>query len=228
MCSKSSEFVQCKSGGIQRWGISTLVVMLALMMVVPSLVQAQQSPGFKQTDKLINKAQDTITSIRSTKIQTEATLDNYNAIIDGKVPDNRKAYKALVKDIQKSENQADKVGNKIVAMQEAASTYFGDWETSIEAITSDDLRAKSEMRLKDTRANYDEILKAAQKAGDEFKPFITNLHDQVTFLGHDLNPSAIADLKDEAAALNSKGAKVFSAVDDTIEVASKYTNSLKP
>jgi hypothetical protein len=207
---------------------SALLVMVALLITVPGVVQAQQSPGFKETDKLISRAQSTISQIRSTKLQTEATLDGYNAIIDGKVPDNRKAYKSLVKDIQKCENQADKVGNRVVAMQEAASTYFGNWEASIAAITSDDLRAKSEMRLKETRANYDEILKAAQKAGDEFKPFITNLHDQVTFLGHDLNPSAIADLKDEAEALNSKGSKVFSAVDDTIEVATKYTNSLKP
>jgi septal ring factor EnvC (AmiA/AmiB activator) len=207
--------------------MSALLIMLALLITVPGVVQAQ-SPGFKQTDKLISKSQDTITSIRSTKYQVESTLEGYNAIIDGKVPNNRKAYKTLVKDIQKCENQADKVGDRIVAMQTAASTYFSDWETSIAGITSDELRAKSEMRLKETRANYDEILKAAQKAGDEFKPFITNLHDQVTFLGHDLNPSAIADLKDEAAKLNSKGDKVFSAVDGTIEVASKYTNSLKP
>ena len=209
-------------------GMSALLVMLTLLISAAGVVEAQQSPGFKETDKLISKSQSTISQIRSTKLQTEATLDGYNAIIDGKVPDNRKAYKGLVKDIQKCENQADKVGNRIVAMQTAASTYFSNWEASIAGITSDDLRAKSEMRLKETRANYDEILKAAQKAGDEFKPFITNLHDQVTFLGHDLNPSAIADLKDDAAKLNSKGAKVFSAVDDTIEVASKYTNSLKP
>jgi len=206
---------------------SALLIMLALLITIPGVVQAQ-SPGFKETDKLISRSQSTISQIRSTKLQTEATLDGYNAIIDGKVPDNRKAYKSLVKDIQKCENQADKVGDRVVAMQTAASTYFGNWETSIAAITSDDLRAKSEMRLKETRANYDEILKAAQNAGDEFKPFITNLHDQVTFLGHDLNPSAIADLKDDAAKLNAKGDKVFSAVDDTIEVATKYTNSLKP
>lgn len=209
------------------WRVSALLVMLALLITAPAVVVAQSS-GHKQTDKLINKSNDTIAAIRSTKMQTEETLAGYNAIIEGKVPDNRKAYKKLTKDIQKCENQADKVGDRVVAMQEAASTYFSNWEASIASITSDDLRAKGEARLKETQANYDEILKAAQKAGDEFKPFITNLHDQVTFLGHDLNPSAIADLQDEAAALNKKGDKVFEAVDGTIEVATKYTNSLKP
>jgi hypothetical protein len=207
--------------------MSALLVMLALVITVPGVVQAQ-SPGFKETDKLISRSQSTISQIRSTKLQVESTLGGYNAIIEGKAPDNRKAYKKLTKDIAKSENQADKVGDRVVAMQQAASTYFSTWEASIAGITSNDLRAKGEARLTETRANYDEILKAAQKAGDEFKPFINNLHDQVTFLGHDLNPSAIADLADEAAKLNTKGDKVFAAVDDTIEVATKYTNSLKP
>ena len=215
-----------QSGGTKS-RMSALLVMLALLITVPGIVQAQ-SPGFKETDKVISRAQSTISQIRSTKLQVESTLDGYNTIIEGKAPDNRKAYKKLTKDIQKCENQADKVGDRVAAMQEAASVYFSNWEASIAAITSDDLRAKSESRLKETQANYNEILKAAQKAGDEFKPFITNLHDQVTFLGHDLNPSAIADLQDEAAALNKKGDKVFAAVDETIEVASKYTNSLKP
>jgi septal ring factor EnvC (AmiA/AmiB activator) len=227
MCSKTSEFVQCKSGGIQRWGISALAVMLALMIAVPTVVQAQAS-GHKQTDKLIKKSESTIASIRSTKMQTEETLAGYNAIIEGKVPDNRKAYKKLNNDIQKCENQAEKVRANIDSMEIAADTYFSDWKNNLAAISDPDLRAKSEKRLNETMSNYDGILKAAEKAGAEFKPFLTSLHDQVTFLGHDLNPSAIADLTDEAAELNVQGKKVFKAVDGTITTASKYANSLKP
>jgi chromosome segregation ATPase len=215
--------------------------MLALLITVPGVVQAQSS-GHKQTDKLINKSQSTITSIRSTKMQTEETLAGYNstkmqteetlagynAIIEGKVPDNRKAYKKLSNDIQKCENQAEKVRANIDSMEMAADTYFSDWKNNLAAISDPDLRAKSEQRLKETMSNYEGILQAAEKAGAEFKPFLTSLHDQVTFLGHDLNPSAIADLTDEAAELNAQGKKVFKAVDGTVETASKYANSLKP
>ena len=209
------------------WRVSALLVMLALLITVPGVVQAQSS-GHKQTDKLINKSQSTITSIRSTKMQTEETLAGYNAIIDGKAPDNRKAYKKLNNDIQKCENQAEKVRANIDSMQMAADTYFSDWKNNLAAISDPDLRAKSEKRLNETMANYEGILKAAEKAGAEFKPFLTSLHDQVTFLGHDLNPSAIADLTDEAAELNAQGKKVFKAVDGTVETASKYANSIKP
>lgn len=207
--------------------VLALLAIFALLLAAPSLVMAQAS-GHKQTDKLIGKSESTIAAIRSTKLQTQETLAGYNAIIDGKVPDNRKAYKQLTKDIQKTENQADKVRKNIENMELVADTYFADWKNNLAAISDPDLRAKSEQRLNETRANYDEILKAAQKAGSEFKPFITSLHDQVTFLGHDLNPAAISELKDEAEALNKQGSKVFEAVDGTIETASKYANSLKP
>ena len=209
------------------WRVSAFLVMLALLITAPAVVVAQSS-GHKQTDKLINKSNDTIAAIRSTKMQAEETLAGYNAIIEGKVPDNRKAYKKLSNDIRKVDNQANKVRANIDAMQMAADTYFSDWKNNLAAISDPDLRAKSEKRLNETMANYEGILKAAEKAGAEFKPFLTSLNDQVTFLGHDLNPSAIADLKDEAAELNAQGKKVFKAVDGTIETASKYTNSIKP
>ena len=209
------------------WRVSAFVVMLALLIAAPAVVVAQSS-GHKQTDKLINKSNSTISSIRSTKMQTEETLAGYNAIIEGKVPDNRKAYKKLTNDIKKCENQVEKVKANIDSMEMAADTYFSDWKNSLAAISDPDLRAKSEKRLNETMANYEGILKAAEKAGAEFKPFLTSLQDQVTFLGHDLNPSAIADLADEAAELNSQSKKVFKEVDGTITTASKYANSIKP
>ncbi|MGB3563452.1 MAG: DUF2959 family protein [Thermoanaerobaculia bacterium] len=224
----SSKQNRLLSAGIgQSWRIAALLVMFALLVTMPSVVQAQSS-GHKQTDKLIKKSQDTIAAIRSTKMQTEETLAGYNAIIDGKVPDNRKAYKKLSNDIRKCDNQATKVRQNITSMEEVADLYFADWKNSLAAISDPDLRAKSEKRLNETRTNYEGILTAAENAGAEFKPFLTSLNDQVTFLGHDLNPSAIADLKEEAADLNVQGKKVFKAVDGTVETASKYANSIKP
>jgi septal ring factor EnvC (AmiA/AmiB activator) len=227
MSSQFSSYKQWIRGDMRRWQIAALLVMLALLITTPGVVQAQSS-GHKQTDKLISKSQSTIASIRSTKMQTEETLAGYNGIIEGKVPDNRKAYKKLSNDIRKCENQATKVRQNITSMEEVADVYFADWKNSLAAISDPDLRAMSEKRLNETRTNYEGILKAAEKAGAEFKPFLTSLNDQVTFLGHDLNPSAIADLKDEAADLNAQSKMVFEAVDGTVETASKYTNSIKP
>ncbi len=79
-----------------------------------------------------------------------------------------------------------------------------DWEESLAGYNSDEMRAKSEGRMAETKANYDKIFEAGSKAADDFATFIAALDDQVRYLGNDLNPSAIAELDDEAAALNSR------------------------
>ena len=202
-------------------------VILGLLISVGSVAQAQSS-GHKKTDKLIYKAQQTNSAIKATNLQVKKTLEAYNYIIDGKTTDPRSEYKRLVKDIGKCEKARDDVRVKAGSMQKVADTFFADWETSLAGFNSEDMRAKSEARMNETKDNYLKIFEAGGKAGDEFDAFISNLDDQVRFLGHDLNPSAIAELTDEAAALNKQADEFFEAINKTIQVAIKYTTSMEP
>ncbi len=208
-------------------GSLALLLVLALLGPVSDVAYAQTS-GHKQTAKLVSKSQSTIGSMRAARLQVENTLNGYNAIIDGEVDDNIKAYKKLQKDINKSEKAREDVRKKMDAMQVEADILFTDWESSLADITSDDLRQRSEARLNDTKSRYDGILKEARATGEQVDPFLTHLKDQVVFLGYDLNPSAIADLKGDAKKLNNQADKVFAGVDKSIDTAAKYANSLKP
>ena len=53
------------------------------------------------------------------------------------------------------------------------------------------------------------------------KPLVQNLNDQVLFLGRDLSPEAIADLQDEAEALNQQAAEVSERIRGLLESAGK-------
>lgn len=207
--------------------ISVLTAGAALFVSTVGVVDAQSS-GHKKTDKLIYRAQQTTSSIRAANLQVKKTLESYNYIVEGKAQDPRAEYKKLVKDINKSLKARDDVRAKADSMQKAADSFFVDWEESMAGFNSDEMRAKSQGRMDDTKANYEKIFEAGNKAGDEFDGFIAALDDQVRFLGHDLNPSAIAELTDEAAVLNGKADDFFKAIDETIQVAVKYSSSLEP
>jgi hypothetical protein len=198
-----------------------------MLVSVGGAVEAQSS-GHRKTDKLIYQARLTTASIRDTLFQIQNTMEGYNAIIDGKAPDNRKAYKRLVKDIGKCETAAENVGRRADAMQKVADKFFGDWEASLAGFNSEEMRAKSAGRMNATKANYDKIFEAGRQARELFDPFIANMDDQIRFLGHDLNPSAIADLQDEAAQLNADAEELDKAISETIKVAARYANSLEP
>jgi len=203
-------------------------VTVAILISITGVGEAESSSGHKKTDKLIYRAQQTTSAIRAANLQVKKTLESYNYIVEGKAQDPRAEYKKLVKDIDKSQKSRDDVRSKAANMQKAADAFFVDWVESLDGYNSEEMREKSRGRMNETRANYDKIFEAGAEAGEEFDAFIAALDDQVRFLGNDLNPSAIAELTDEAAALNEKAEDFFSAIDETIKVAVKYSTSLEP
>ena len=54
------------------------------------------------------------------------------------------------------------------------------------------------------------------------------LQDQVTFLGHDLNPDAVANLKPDAEKLNKKADELVSRIDVTVQTANANITALQP
>ncbi len=203
-----------------------LAVLAALAM--PSTVLAQSNQGLKLTNKLIKSANSTIAEIAAARAQIEKTLSGYNEIVDGKVPNNTKAYKALKKDIDKCDVARGDVRTKMVDMQLAADGLFENWENDLAGFSSEEMKQRSNTRLEETKAGYDQIRQAANKAGAEFDPFLTNLRDQILFLGNDLNPAAIKELADDKTKLNAQATKVFASVDDATNTARQYVGKLTP
>ena len=55
-----------------------------------------------------------------------------------------------------------------------------------------------------------------------------DVKDQSTFLGHDLNASAIASLKPDAAKFNTRAAAVFTKIDGVTTMFDDYVASMRP
>jgi len=207
--------------------ISVLATMAAVLVATVGVGEAQ-SPANKKTDKLIYRAQQTTSGIRAANLQVKKTLESYNYIVEGKAQDSTAEYKKLVKDIDKCRSSRNDVRVKAESMQKVADKFFLDWEESLAGFNGEDMRAKSEGRMNETLENYNKIFEAGGKAGADFDTFIASLDDQVLYLGQNLNPAGIAELTDEAAALNQQADEFFKSIDETIQVAVKYSTSLEP
>jgi hypothetical protein len=189
---------------------------------------AQSDEGVKQIERLVKASGDTVKAIGDTKLQLMKTMDVYNALMADDAEDRKKLYKNLQKEMENTEKRRAKIDEESTKMKAAADTLFGQWANSAAAIESPDLRKRSEDRLNATKASYDEIGTVGQKAGDLYGPFMKALQDQVTYLGHDLNPGAIASLKPEAAKINEKAKKLIQSIDDTIATANTNIGALRP
>lgn len=207
--------------------LAALALVAVVLVLAPGLVDAT-TKGLKKADKLATRAQETVGAIRATNLQVKKTLESYNYIIAGKADDPTKEFKSLSKDLDKCSSSRNGVRDAANSMQKAYDKYFVEWEESLLQYNSEEMRQKSEDRMNEMKRNYTKISEAGTKAGAEFDAIIASLEDQTLYLGQDLNPAVIADLTEEAAALNKQAEEYFTSIDETIKVAEQYAESLQP
>ena len=203
----------------------TMTVFAICLMFVPVVGQAQEE-GVKQVQQLIKKANSTVESITDAKAQLQKTVDAYNAVLAPDVKDRRDAYKKLQKEMANADKKRAEVTTRSNEMTTEADKLFKSWESSTAAITDADLRRRSEQRLTAAKQRFDEIRKAGQNGSDQYGRFMKSLQDQVTFLGHDLNPGAVAALKPNAEKLNAQAQELFAAIDKTTAAANENISKL--
>ena len=193
-----------------------------------TLVGAQSDEGVKQVERLVKASGNTVKAIGETKVQLMKTMDVYNALMADDAADRKKLYKNLQKEMDNTEKRRLKIAEEAAKMNAEADALFAQWGESAAAIENPDLRKRSEERLEATKASYAEIEAVGQKAADLYPPFMKDLQDQITYLGHDLNAAAVASLKPEAGKLNEKAKTLTRSLDDTIATANQKIGALRP
>jgi len=184
--------------------------------------------GPEQTQKFLKTIEDTVKAIGESRAQLQKTMATYNSITEMTAKDLKNAYKDLNKDVADSEKKVADGRPKVDEMNTAAEGYFAAWKQSAAEISSADLRKRSEERLADAQARFQKIAAAGRDTRQSFDTLMTDVKDQSTFLGHDLNAAAIATLKPDAAKFNTRANTVFTKVDGVTKMYEDYIASMKP
>jgi chromosome segregation ATPase len=197
----------------------------ATLLATPSVLWGQDD-GVKQIQQLIKKANTQVESITDARQQLEKTMNAYNAVLAPDAKDRRSLYKKLQQEMASTDKKRAEVLSKSTEMNADADRLFKSWETSTSAIQSPELKQRSMDRLTHTRDRFAELRKTGQSAADLYTPFMKTLQDQVTYLGHDLNPGAIASLKPDADKLNGQAKELFAAIDKVTSSAKENITKL--
>jgi uncharacterized protein YukE len=140
--------------------------------------------------------------------------------------DIEKAYNELKKDFDRAQSRADKVHSRIKEVETVANDLFNEWEEEIKNISSDTLRDSDRAKLRETRRRYEDLHTALKQAEKSMDPVISRFRDQVLYLKHNLNASAIASLKGESADIQNEIAKLLQEMNTAIARADTFINSL--
>lgn len=204
----------------------SLAIVVAVLMGSAGSVWAQDE-GVKQVQQLVKRANSTVGAINETKLQLQKTMVAYDSVLAPDTTDRRDAYKKLQKEMANTEKKRAEIAERAKEMNVQADTVFKDWEGSTAGIQNADLRKRSEDRLAQTKERFGQIRTTGQQASELYGPFMKSLQDQVTFLGNDLNPSAVASLAPDAAKLKAQADELYAAIDKTTAAANANIAALK-
>ncbi len=136
-------------------------------------------------------------------------------------------YRKLQSDFDSCSDRATAVRGRIRDVETVARDLFKEWESEIEQISTESLRATSKRQLRDTRERYEEMLVALKKAEASMEPVLQKMKDYVLALKHSLNAQAIASLKGESAGIQSEIAKLIADMNASIAQADEFVQGLK-
>ena len=208
-------------------------LILAVVLVAPLTASTQETAersrtqGLRETDRFVTAGGNTSQTVARAKLETQKTLDAYNALVTQPSTNMKGDYKKLMKSMDSMNDRVQDARQKIAEMQKAGDVYFTGRAATIKNIQDPQLQERARQRLDDTQKEFAGVLQSMREAGDSLEPFRKEVADQITFLGSDLTPSAMTALKPNAEKLNARGSDLFARTDKAIASANAYFQSLK-
>jgi len=165
---------------------------------------AMERLGFEKRHILADRVEEGRDAQHEAQEQFESAFERFKTATRFEGGDLEDTYEALDRDYRRSEERAEAVREKIRSIEGVAGDLFEEWEEEIQQISRADLRRRSSARLAETRTRYDRLLTAMKRAERKMEPVLTAFRDQVLFLKHNLNASAIASLESDSAEIQDE------------------------
>lgn len=138
-----------------------------------------------------------------------------------------RAYDSLKNEYDDCVSQAETVRKRIRSVETVATDLFAEWEKEIGEIGTPSLREASQEQLATTRQRFDELHRALVSAEQSMTPVLSQFHDYVLYLKHNLNAQAIASLKGETTNIQNDIARLIEQMNHSIARADEFVKTLK-
>jgi hypothetical protein len=124
------------------------------------------------------------------------------------------------------EAEADRVRERIDSIEDVGGALFREWERELDAYTDPTLRSRSERQYRTTRARFDRVVEAMNRAAGRMDPVLDIYRDQVLFLKHNLNARAIASLDEEQVEIAERVEALIREMDLAIAEANNFIDQM--
>lgn len=188
---------------------------------------AMEKMGYAKRDILSSRVKAARDAQEDAKQEIQSALDQFGKVVNFSGGDLEATYKKLSGELESSEEQAETVRKRISDVESVADALFKEWKGELDQYSNKDLRRKSEAKYTQTKTRYAEMLGAMKKAEQRIDPVLKPLRDQVLYLKHNLNASALSSLKGEVVKMDAQVDQLVKDMNRSIAEADKFIQGLE-
>lgn len=179
-----------------------LMSMIAMLSACQSAYYAVwEKVGVEKRDILVDRVEDARESQQEAEEQFTSALEEFSALLQFDGGKLEETYHSLNDQYEASKEAADDVSTRIDKIESVAGALFEEWETELEEYSNENLKRSSKQTLSETKIKYNKMLRAMRRVENSMKPVLQTLQDNVLYLKHNLNASAIGALQGELSTI---------------------------
>ncbi len=114
--------------------------------------------GYAKREQLVDRVQEARDDQEEAKEQFATALDEFLSLPDVDAGELEGTYRELQRQLERSEDRAKDVRDRITSVERVATALFKEWERELDEYESAALRDASARQLRDTRSLYDRLI----------------------------------------------------------------------
>jgi hypothetical protein len=204
-----------------------VIAALVLVACESTYYNAMEKVGIHKRDILVDRVEEATESQREAQEQFRDALGEFRSVVSFDGGDLEKLYDRLNASFKDSRAAADDIRDRIDAVESVAEALFEEWEDELSLYSNARLRDDSAAKLRDTKNRYNRLRKSLRRSEKSLAPVLDNLQDNVLYLKHNLNASAISAIKGELATIDRDVTALIATMEAAIAESEGFIAQLR-
>ncbi len=204
----------------------SLVIAVPLAILPSCGIFGDSDPTLSQVDVLVGSVERVHVDAELARERAHDAMDRLVAIASSNFGnDPVLIYQDLVNAIEKSENQNKALDRSVATMQAASGPVFEQWSQDLMNFNSTSMRLRSQNRLLETQARYEDVVANVIPAQKALKDLNAQLRDHALFLGNDFNQASVSAITSDVQRMTEKSELLSGKFDLALQAARAYVET---
>ncbi len=154
-------------------------------------------------DLLVDRVEAARDSQHEAAEQFRDALTEFKSIVNVPESELERQYRKMDRAHKRSQSAAEDITKRIDRVVSASNRLLDEWRDELNDYNDPALRRMAEQQFDQTREHAARLIASMRQTEQRMQPVLASFQDQVLYLKHNLNFSAMAALEGEAAAIET-------------------------